>query len=183
MKRLILVVGASGAGKDSLLKEAKIHFKENPTIHFIRRYITRQPGEFEDNFYIGDDAFEVLKSQDFFFSYWYAHDLKYGIPKRELESLKENETAIISVSRAKINDFEENLSGTVTTVHVTADPSTIQKRLEKRKRETFFQIETRLQRLAIPVKAKNLMQFDNNQELRLSAPLFISLLEKIVDSP
>lgn len=183
MKRLILVVGASGAGKDSLLKEARIHFKENQNIHFIRRYITRQPGEFEENFYIDDAAFEILKDHGFFFSYWYAHHLKYGIPKWEIESLNEDETAIVSVSRAKIGDLEERFLGRVTTVHVTADPSIIQERLKKRKRETLLQIETRLQRIAIPVIAKNMIQFDNNQELKNSSRLFISLLEKIINSP
>lgn len=183
MKKLIIIVGASGAGKDSLLKAAKDHFRDHPNIHFVRRYITRKPGEFEDNFYVDDVAFEILKDHGFFFSYWYAHELKYGVPKQAVESLKEDETMIVSISRTKIRDFEERFSGHVTTVNVTADEAIIKQRLERRKREDSMQIHTRLQRMSIPVTAKTLINFENNAELEVSSVPFISLLERIINSP
>ncbi|MFI5304692.1 MAG: phosphonate metabolism protein/1,5-bisphosphokinase (PRPP-forming) PhnN [Nitrospiria bacterium] len=180
MKNLILIVGASGAGKDTLLKEARVHFKSLPRVHFVRRYITRMPGVSEDNFYVDDIAFELLKDNGFFISYWYAHDLKYGIPKSEFESLKNGETVIVSISRTKIGEFEQKFPGKVTTVNVTAGRSVIEIRLEKRKRENFGQIESRLQRLTIPVSAKNLINFDNNQEIELSSQSFNALLEEMI---
>jgi len=38
---LVLVVGPSGAGKDSLLKAAREEFRGDPRIGFARRVITR----------------------------------------------------------------------------------------------------------------------------------------------
>ena len=182
MKKLILVVGASGAGKDSLLKVAKLHFRDYPNVHFLRRYITRKPGEFEDNFYVDDIAFEILKDHGFFFSFWYAHDLKYGVPRQEIESLKENETIIVSISRTKIREFEQRFSGKVTTINITAEESIIKERLERRKRESSMQIKTRLERMLIPVSASNLINFENNAGLEISSVSFLSILKEIMDS-
>lgn len=66
----ILIVGASGAGKDSLLKAAKAYFTQcgdkKSKVHFIPRYIDRIPDQNEANFYIDTQSFEIL--QDFFIS-------------------------------------------------------------------------------------------------------------------
>lgn len=48
-KKIILIVGASGVGKDSLIKEAKKELKEE--FNFIRRYITRKPDKNEKNYF------------------------------------------------------------------------------------------------------------------------------------
>ena len=44
MKKIILIVGASGVGKDSLLKS----LKGKININFVKRYITREPDQLED---------------------------------------------------------------------------------------------------------------------------------------
>ena len=62
MKQIVLVVGASGVGKDTLLKEAQ----NKMSFNFVKRYITREPDKNEQNYYVEENAFEVLKNSDFF---------------------------------------------------------------------------------------------------------------------
>ncbi|MBI3352986.1 MAG: hypothetical protein HY036_10470 [Nitrospirae bacterium] len=180
MKKIILLVGPSGAGKDTLLKEAKDYFNENPKIHFIRRYITRRPSEFEDNYFVDDTAFEVLRMNGYFISYWYAHHLKYGVPERELSQLNQEDIVVVSISREKVSDFEDRYGERVITLNITADREIIEKRLKNRNRENQAQIETRLQRMDAPVKARNLIHFNNNQKLAVSSKAFTTLLETLI---
>jgi phosphonate metabolism protein PhnN/1,5-bisphosphokinase (PRPP-forming) len=180
MPKIILLTGASGAGKDTLLKKARVYFRNHPKIHFIKRVITRKPGEFEENYYIEDSAFELLKESGFFISWWNAHGLKYGIPRREVDHLKRGETAIVSISREKVSDFETRFKDQVVVINVTASREVIEKRLKERKRENQLQIITRLKRRDIPVTAKHLINFDNNREIDISSKAFIKLLKKII---
>ena len=82
--KVILIVGASGVGKDTLIKEAKKELKKK--FNFIRRYITRKPDKSEKNFFLEDSAFEILKENDFFISCWDAHNNLYGISKDSIKN-------------------------------------------------------------------------------------------------
>ena len=55
--RLILVVGPSGAGKDTLLSLARAACAENRNIVFLRRIVTREASSSEDNDELSPDAF------------------------------------------------------------------------------------------------------------------------------
>ncbi|MCI0500398.1 MAG: hypothetical protein L0Y61_01460, partial [Epsilonproteobacteria bacterium] len=94
MIKIILIVGASGVGKDTLLKAIQNDIKAN----FVTRYITRVPDNNESNYYIAKDDFLYLKKSDFFVSSWEAHGNIYGISKL---SLKDG-LNIISISREAI---------------------------------------------------------------------------------
>lgn len=58
MQKIVLIVGASGVGKDSLLKIIKSKIDAN----FVKRYITRIPDENESNYFIDEEAFTILKT-------------------------------------------------------------------------------------------------------------------------
>ena len=83
---LFVIVGASGVGKDTLLNEIKrklIHF------HFVRRYITRNLDETnEDHIPISSSDFQKKAKDGFFAITWEAHCLSYGIPKDIDDELK-----------------------------------------------------------------------------------------------
>jgi ribose 1,5-bisphosphokinase PhnN len=53
---LMLVVGPSGSGKDTLLAAAALSLRNDPRFRFVRRVITRAPG-IEGNEAIGEAAF------------------------------------------------------------------------------------------------------------------------------
>lgn len=170
--KIVLIVGPSGAGKDTLLKEAKKVFKER--VNFVKRYITRESDANESNYYIDEYAFEILRHNSYFASNWSAHGNFYGIPKRFIK----NGINIISISRANIKDFE-NLYDNVYTINITIPKETLKQRLLQRGRESVEDIEKRIQRDYAKIEAKNLIEFDNSDSLEESKKAFITLLERI----
>ncbi len=62
--KIVLIVGPSGVGKDTLLKEVK---KVLTSVNFVDRYITRKPDENESNYYLDEYSFEILKNNGFFY--------------------------------------------------------------------------------------------------------------------
>ena len=176
----ILIVGASGAGKDSLLKAAKAYFTQcgdkKPKVHFIPRYIDRIPDQNEANFYIDTQSFEIL--QDFFISKWRANSHNYGIAKHCLHKEGIN---IISISRSAIKDFEAYCKN-VSVIEVFVPLHILQTRLEQRGRENKAQIAKRLENANKKTYAKNLYRFENAKSLEESGREFVALIERIVDS-
>ncbi len=172
--KIVLIVGPSGVGKDSLLKEARKFLDDSFT--FLNRYITRKPCKNEDNFYLDEYAFEILKHNSFFISTWNAHGNYYGIAKNSIK----NGINIISISRSKIKDFE-NFYDNVFTINITVSKENLRKRLKLRGRETEDEIEKRLNRTYVKVEAKNLIEFDNSERLELTSKKFLELLKSIRD--
>ncbi len=172
MKKIILVVGASGVGKDTLLKFARKKMKKE--VNFVRRYITRKPDKSEKNFFIDSSAFKVLKDNNFFVASWSAHENLYGIAK---SSIKDG-VNVISISRKEIEHFE-SIYDDVSTINITVPKNVLKGRLISRGRETKEEIKKRLLRDYGTVKAKNLVEFENILELTISVELFTKLLGEV----
>ncbi len=169
--KIVLIVGASGVGKDTLLKEIKKDLGKN--FHFIKRYITRKPDKSEKNYYLADDAFELLKNNSFFLSTWSAHNNFYGIAKN---SIKKG-INIISISRSKIKDFE-NVFDNVYTINISVSKDELRNRLTLRARESKEEIEQRLNRTYKNIEAKNLIEFNNEGSLNNTSKSFLKLLNE-----
>ncbi|HHD57333.1 MAG TPA: hypothetical protein ENK89_06640 [Desulfobulbaceae bacterium] len=176
--KVVLITGASGSGKDSLLKGIKKNGQGHTRMVLIKRFITRPPDAHEENFFVDDSAFELLRNNDFFISCWQAHGNSYGIAANHLDSIRENSLAIVSVSRTAVKDFESKYPF-VYTILVEVDRDTLKQRLLKRKREQGEAIDRRLQRQDIKVKARELIRFDNSAPLDQTVPVFNQLLSNL----
>ena len=79
--RLVLVVGPSGAGKDSLIEAARRALAGHPRFVFPRRLVTRpcDPGS-EDHDSLTEEAFASEREAGAFFLHWGAHGLHYALP-------------------------------------------------------------------------------------------------------
>lgn len=174
-KKIILIVGASGVGKDSLIKALKKEFEEK--INFVTRCITRAPDKNENNYYFNNYAFDILKEQDFFVSTWQAHNNLYGISR---DCLKDG-VNIISISRGNIIDFEKEYDN-VYTINITLSKDKLKERLITRGRENLEEIEKRLDRSYEKIIANTLIEFDNSKDFSISSNEFKKLIQTIIKS-
>lgn len=170
MVKIILIVGASGVGKDTLLKAIQNDIVAN----FVTRYITRVPDNNESNYYIGQDDFEHLRKSDFFVSSWEAHGNIYGISQHSIR----DGLSIISISREAVKDFEKTFED-VTTIEIGIPKELLYIRLKNRGREDEEAIAKRIERSQQKIEAKNLIYFDNSKPIEQSKKEFISLLYAI----
>lgn len=144
--RLVLVVGPSGAGKDSLLREAMQRLASDRHIVFPRRVITRPShDEAEAHDSLTVEEFLAAKAKERFALSWEAHGLHYGIPISLLDELHAGRTAAVNVSRAVIAAAAERFP-TLAVLNVTAPPEIIAERLSLRGREGPADIAARIAR-------------------------------------
>lgn len=144
---LVLVVGPSGAGKDTLLAGARAALAGDARFRFVRRAITR-PAEagHEDHEPVTEAEFA---RRDFALS-WAAHGLRYGIPADIADDLARGGTVVANVSRGVIGTAATRFPTRV--VEVTAPPEVLAARLAERGREDAADIAARLAR-QVPLPA------------------------------
>jgi ribose 1,5-bisphosphokinase len=138
--RLALIVGPSGAGKDTLIRLAQHRLAGRGDVVFPRRVITRAPDTTEDHVAVDEAAFARM---DFALS-WHAHGLAYGIPREIEPALAADKTVIVNVSRRIVPEARRRYACLV--IAVTAPPEILAARLAQRGREDEADIGRRLQR-------------------------------------
>lgn len=143
--RLVLVVGPSGAGKDTLLGLARAACAGDRSVVFPRRVVTREASAFEDNEQVGFETFRQARASGGFAVHWEAHGHGYGLPRAIEDDLRAGRTVVANVSRTVI-DAVRHAYATVTVVSITAPPEILQRRLAARARDSDGQVEDRLKR-------------------------------------
>jgi ribose 1,5-bisphosphokinase len=143
--RLILVVGPSGAGKDTLLGLAKAACADDRNIVFPRRVITREASASEDNEEVSADAFRQALAQDDYAMHWEAHGHCYALPRAIDDELRAGRTVIANVSRTVIPAMRRAYAN-VMVVSITAPPNVLAERVAMRARSSDGKIEHRLSR-------------------------------------
>jgi ribose 1,5-bisphosphokinase len=143
--RLILVVGPSGAGKDTLLALARAACADDSAIVFPRRVVTREATASEDNEQVSLEAFQRTCADGGFAVHWQAHGHGYGLPRAIDDELRAGRTVVVNVSRTVV-DAMRRAYAHVTVVSITAPSDILAERLAARARSSDGQIEHRLRR-------------------------------------
>jgi ribose 1,5-bisphosphokinase len=144
--RLILVIGPSGAGKDTLLGLARAACADNASIVFPRRVVTREPSPFEDNEQMSLDAFRQARTRGDFAVHWEAHGHCYGLPRAIDDSIRAGRTVLANVSRGVV-DATRHAYADVTVVLITAPAEILAERLAGRARSSDGRVADRLHRI------------------------------------
>ncbi|NRP22137.1 Ribose 1,5-bisphosphate phosphokinase PhnN [Ensifer adhaerens] len=177
---LVVVVGPSGAGKDSVMGFAAQHFSDCHDVHFVRRVITR-PSDAGSEVHesVSEDDFLDMQKDGAFAVFWDAHGLKYGIPSAVLQNVRAGMTAIVNGSRGALPAFRETF-GDIAVVVVTAEASVLAKRLAERGRESEEEVLRRLSRQAPDVTSgPGVSVIDNSGRLEIAGNRFVELVERL----
>ena len=143
--RLVLVVGPSGAGKDTLLVLAKAACADDADIVFPRRAITRAATASEDNEQLSPGAFRDAVERGAFAVNWEAHGHCYALRSAIDDDIRAGRTVIANVSRTVIGALRRAYLD-VMVIAITAPPEILAERLASRGRGSDGRIEQRLGR-------------------------------------
>jgi ribose 1,5-bisphosphokinase len=143
--RLVLIVGPSGAGKDTLIGLAKAALGNDRMIVFSRRIVTREGSASEDNEHLGPASFEEALARGDFAVHWRAHGHLYGLRRAIDDEIRGGRTVVVNVSRTVVEAMRRAYAD-VTVISVTAPPDTRAERLASRARSSDGEIALRLER-------------------------------------
>ncbi len=182
-RRLIYVMGPSGAGKDSVLGWLREHLPADFPVHWARRTITRPASAGGEAHEATDaQAFEHLRSQGAFALTWQANGLHYGVRHTELALLQQGHWVLVNGSRGHLHQALQSHPG-LQVVHITAEPTVLMQRLTARQRESPDEIQQRVQRASTWTAPEGAIQISNNGSLEQASLTLWAELEKMPNWP
>jgi ribose 1,5-bisphosphokinase len=143
--KLVLVVGPSGAGKDTLLGLAQAACAEDRNVVFSRRVVTREASSAEDNEQISIEGFREAQARGAFAVHWEAHGHAYALPRSIEDDIRAGRTVVANVSRTVIAALRHAYANVVV-VSITAPAEVLAERLAMRRRGSDGNIADRLAR-------------------------------------
>jgi ribose 1,5-bisphosphokinase len=147
--RLVVVVGPSGAGKDTLIAAARARLAGDAAFVFPLRLVTRAATAAEDHLTISEGDFTLADSRGEFAFWWEAHGLKYALPAAIDSDICAGRTVVCNVSRGIISTLRLRYLKLVV-VLVTAPAEVLATRLGGRGRASDGDLAQRLGRAAPP---------------------------------
>lgn len=176
---LVLVVGASGVGKDTLLAGARAALADRPEVVFPRREITR-PAEAGGEVHVPVDrcTFAERRATGRYALSWEAHGLGYGIDAGIEAHLAAGRQVVVNVSRT-ILDAARRRFERVRIVHVVASTQVLRERLLARGRESAAAVEDRVARAAaIEVVGDDVVTLYNDADPTEGVCRFLAVLDQ-----
>lgn len=176
---LILVVGPSGAGKDSIIAGAAARLRNDPRIVFARRVITRPAvAGGERHLAVSPTEFAALADAGLLMLRWHAHGFAYGLPTALAAELDTGHAVVANVSRAVVDDARERFAP-VAVVAISVRPALLAARLAGRGRESAAEIETRLARADVFGAEGADIVIDNDGPLDVAVVRFVDFLRAV----
>ena len=143
--RLVLVVGPSGAGKDTLLGLAKAACADDGNVVFPRRVITREASASEENEEVSTGTFQEALTRGEYAMHWEAHGHCYALSRAIDDEIRAGRTIVANVSRTVIGAMRRAYADVVV-VLITAPPNVLAERIAMRARSSDGMVENRLRR-------------------------------------
>jgi ribose 1,5-bisphosphokinase len=144
--RLIYIAGASGSGKDSLMRYAREKLAGEGHIQFAQRYITRPAGAHgENHIALSSEEFQSRLAAGLFAMHWRSHDLDYGIGVEVLQWLGNGIAVVVNGSREYLPQAQSQYPELVPVI-VEVSAGLLKERLLARGRESEREIHERLAR-------------------------------------
>ena len=140
---LVLVVGPSGSGKDTLMAGAARALADDRRFRFARRVVTRPAAE-EDHEAVDADSFAARRDAGAFALHWEAHGLHYGVPADILDDLERGRVVVANVSRSVLAEAAARFPTLV--IEITVSDWVRAIRLRKRGREAPEAVAARMVR-------------------------------------
>jgi len=157
---LVLVVGPSGAGKDTLLGAAQAMLAGNAHVIFPRRAVTRESSAFENNEAVTPETFDRAAAEGGYALWWRAHQQGYGISRRIDDDIGAGRVVVVNVSRMIIPQVREKYARAAV-VLITAPAEVLAARLAARGRSSDGDIGSRLQRASVATEGEPNLTISN----------------------
>jgi ribose 1,5-bisphosphokinase len=176
---LILVVGPSGVGKDSIIAGAAEHLRDDPRIVFARRLITRPVAAGGENHRAVSPAeFAQWRDAGRLMLHWQAHGFDYGLPQELAAALEQGRSVVANVSRAVVAEARRRFPP-VAVIAVSASTQTLAARLANRGRENAADMDSRLRRAGALSPDQADFTIDNDGPLDMAIDRFIAVLREL----
>ncbi|WP_334189380.1 phosphonate metabolism protein/1,5-bisphosphokinase (PRPP-forming) PhnN [Noviherbaspirillum sp.] len=164
--RLFFFVGASGVGKDTLLRWLEQHANASGNIVFARRTITRGVHPSEVHEAVDTATFWRQAAAGDFAMMWQANDLCYGIRRGIDADLKAGRDVVVNGSREYIPQLKQ-MYPDARIIWVEAGSDVIRQRIEARQRESGAALLRRMDRIKqfTPPQSDDVIRVDNSGPL------------------
>lgn len=173
---LVLVVGPSGAGKDTLIDAARAACAGDDRIRFVRRAVTRDASPAEDHASLSDAEFDKALSHGAFAFWWQAHGHRYGVPAAIEADLAAGRSVVCNVSRTIVAALRQRYRH-CHVVLVTAPEAVRQARVAARRRDSDGDPLQRARRPAPgPEELRPALVIDNSGTIAAGAAALIGFL-------
>lgn len=174
---LVVIVGPSGSGKDTLINWLRDYLEDRPEFLFVRRTVTREADcGLEDHDTMTVAAFRAAEAADHFAVTWTAHGLHYGLPASIHDHIHGGGIAIANGSRKALGDIRKRFES-LCVIHLTVDPATLAERLAGRGRESASEIAARLDRADLGAQpGQDVVVVDNSGAIETAGHQVLDLL-------
>ena len=175
---IVSIVGASGAGKDSIINYAQNHlYSKLNRILFAHRYVTRPATTTGENYVsLSKEEFTRRSNAGLFLMEWKSHNLYYGVGNEVDLWVNRGFWVVVNGSR-EYYIANKSMFENIIPVTIAAETKLIAERLNTRAREKKDAIAERVQRNAVlekQIKQENVIW--NNGSLEQAGDSFLELL-------
>ena len=141
---VVLIVGPSGSGKDTVLRLARAQLVGDPQVLFAPRDVTRPTGTAEENA-VDVAAFDAMETAGLYALSWRAHGLAYGVRAEIDADVAAGRTVVLNASRTVVGAARARYAS-VSVVLIDAPADVRAARLASRGREADADVQARLAR-------------------------------------